>query len=251
MSQIPVALQLYTVRDVAGQDFIGTLKRVAKIGYAGVEFAGNYGGLSAKDLKFLLDDLNLRAAASHIGMNAFDEDIDAVIEYQLEIGSRFVVIPGMPLPETAEGWREVAARMNAIGETCKQRGLQLCFHNHAGEFARFDGAYGLDLLYQFSDPAFLQAELDLYWVKKGGEDPVAYINQYAGRVPLLHVKDMTADPEPTFAEVGTGILDWDGIFAAAPAAGTQWYIVEQDVCQRPSMESVEISFRNLQAWGIA
>lgn len=252
MSKIPVAVQLYTLRDETAKDFVGTLRKVAEIGYAGVEFAG-YGDLTAKELKTLLDDLGLKAAGTHVGMDALGNDFNAVADFQLEIGNPFVVIPwlGEEFRRTAEEWKQTAAKMSAIGEKCVQRGLTLCYHNHSFEFARFDGAYGLDLLYGNSDPKYLQAELDLYWVKKGGENPTAYIQKYAGRVPLLHVKDMADDAEGSFAEVGTGILDWDAIFAAAPSAGTKWYIVEQDVCKRPCLESVEISFRNLQARGIA
>jgi sugar phosphate isomerase/epimerase len=96
-----------------------------------------------------------------------------------------------------------------------------------------------------SDPASVQLEADTYWLKFGGEDPAAYIRSKAGRVPLIHLKDMTSTQPPTFAEVGTGILDWQGIFAAAMAAGTQYYIVEQDTCPGDPFESLKLSFENL------
>jgi len=250
MANIPVALQLYTVRDEIEKDFIGTLRRVAEIGYAGVEFAG-YGGVSAKELKAVLTDLNLQVAAAHTGVDELLKNPGAAIDYQLEIGNRYVVIPWMPAPKDCAGWQEEASQLNDIGAVLRRNDLQLCYHNHAHEFEMADGEHGLDLLYKFTDFQLLKAELDTYWVAKGGEDPAQYIRKYAGRVPLLHVKDMAGDAEGSFTEFGTGILKWDEIFAAAQESGVEWYIVEQDICRRPCLESVEISFRNLQARGLA
>ena len=252
MSKIPIAVQLYTLRDETARDFAGTLHKVAQFGYAGVEFAG-FGGLSAGEVKGLLDDLQLRPAGAHVAIEALEQELASVIDFQLAIGNRYIVCPWMPEERRgdAAGWRQAAQALAAIGAECARHGLVLCYHNHDFEFARFDGESGLDLLYGAAPARDLQAELDLYWVKKGGEDPVAYINMLSGRLPLLHLKDMADDPERGFSEVGNGILDWPAIFAAAQAAGVQWYIVEQDTCQRPPLESVEISLRNLQSWGMA
>lgn len=247
MAKIPVGLQLYTVRDETAKDFIGTLQRVAKIGYTGVEFAG-YGNLAASEMKMVLDDLGLRPSGSHVGLDMLETSLNAVLDYQLAIGNPYIAIP-WATAASAEEWRALATRIVPIGQACAKLGIALCYHNHAGEFERYDDETALDLLYASVDPRYLKAELDLYWVQKGGADPAAYIRRYASRVPLLHVKDMAADG--SFAEVGTGTLDWKAIFAAAPLAGVEWYIVEQDSCQRPPLEAVEISFRNLKAMGIA
>jgi sugar phosphate isomerase/epimerase len=171
----------------------------------------------------------------------------------LTVGSKYIVCPYMPDDRRVDGdaWKRVAEELNGIGETCAKHGLTLCYHNHSFEFEKFNGEYGLDILYGNSDPKYLQAELDLYWVKRGGESPVEYVEKYANRLPLLHIKDMANDAEQSFAEFGNGILDWDAILPAAEKAGAQWYIVEQDVCKRPCLESVEISFKNLQARGLA
>lgn len=250
MATIPVGVQMYTLRDETEKDFVGTLRKVSEIGYAGVEFAG-YGGLAAGELKSIIDDLNLRSIGAHTGTDALEADMAGVIDFQLTLGSKFVIVPWIQPPTDFAGWQEFAGCMNRYGQELKRHGLQLCFHNHAGEFVRIGGMYGLDLLYENTDAELVQAELDLYWVKKGGEDPARYMQKYAGRVPLLHIKDMAADAEGTFTEFGTGIIDWDAIFAVAPAVGAQWYIVEQDVCQRPCLESVAISFNNLKARGMA
>lgn len=250
MATIPIALQLYTVRDETAKDFIGTLRHVAGVGYAGVEFAG-FGGLPAKELRTVLADLNLQVAAAHIGIDELTNDPGDVIDYQLALGNKFVVVSVMSAPADLDGWEAEASRLNEIGALLKENDLQLCYHNHAHEFVVVNGEYGLDLLYKLSDADLVQAELDLYWVKKGGQDPVHYVRKYAGREPLLHIKDMAADAEGSFTEFGTGILAWDEIFATAENAGVQWYIVEQDFCKRPCLESIEISFRNLQARGLA
>jgi sugar phosphate isomerase/epimerase len=248
MEKIPVALQMYTLRDLSAQDFLGTLKQAAAIGFAGVELAGT-GNLSAKELKSVLDDLGLGIAGAHAGLlDMSDADLDATIDYHLELGNKYLVHPWATADSVA-AWLAIAQKLNAVGARCRARGLQVCYHNHAHEFEQFDGTSALEIIYANSDPANVQAELDLYWVTKGGVDPVAAIEQYADRVPLLHCKDMGADGD--FAEVGEGTLPWEEIFAVAPDAGVQWYIVEQDVCKRPPLECVTTSFRNLQKMGIA
>jgi sugar phosphate isomerase/epimerase len=112
-----------------------------------------------------------------------------------------------------------------------------------------DGEYGLDILYANSDPRWVQAELDTYWIQHGGENPTAYIKKYEGRAPLIHIKDMANDAGRSFAEVGAGILDWPSIFHAAEAGGAVAYIVEQDTCPGDPLDSIRISIENLKQWG--
>jgi len=249
MARIPVALQLYTVRDETAKDFLGTLEKVAQIGYEGVEFAGT-GGLSPSELKKALNDPGLKPAGSHVGIDQLKGNLDAVIEYNLEIGNKYVVCPYMPeeMRGSASQWREAAETLSEIGAKCREKGLILCYHNHAFEFQKFDGKYGFDILYESSDPECLKAEIDTFWVKFGGGDPAEYIRKLAGRCPLIHLKDMGEDGK-TFMEVGEGIMDFQAIFDASEKGGVEWYIVEQDVCQRPSLESARISFENLRRWG--
>mgnify|MGYP000188548592 FL=1 len=246
---IPVALQLYTVRDETAKDFVGTLRKVAEIGYAGVEFAGT-GGLSASELKKILDDLGLKPAGSHVGIDQLKNNLEAVIDYNLELGNKYVVCPAIPeeMRRDAEAWRETARLLSEIGAKCAEKGLVLCYHNHAFEFQKFDGVYGYDILFESSDPRYLKAEIDVFWVKFGGEDPAEYIRRYSDRCVLVHLKDMGEDGR-TFKEVGEGIIDFKPIFEACEAGRVEWYIVEQDVCQRPSLESARISFENLKRWG--
>lgn len=252
MAEIPIALQMYTLRDETARDFVGTVRKVAEIGYAGVEFAGT-GGLGAAELRRLLDDLNLRPAGSHTPLESLEKELNAVLDFNQTIGNEFVVCPWLPESrrQNADAYRALAEALNRIGAACRDRGLQLCYHNHAFEFERFDGRYGLDILLDATDPNLVKAEVDVYWVKKGGLDPAAYLRQYPGRCPLVHLKDMAGDEAGSFAEVGEGTLDWPSIFAASETGGARWYIVEQDRCQRPPLESIAISLRNLRSMGKA
>jgi len=250
MAQPKIGLQFYTLREQAQKDFVGTLRAVAQTGYPAVQLAG-YGGMGAAALKKVLDDLGLAAAGSHVGFDALDQETDREITYCLDLGTRDVVIPAMPqaLRGSEDGYRRLADAMNRIGARCRELGARLSYHNHAFEFEQFSGRYALNLLLGWSDPALVAFEPDVYWIKVGGEDPAAYIRTYAGRTPLVHIKDMTAGATPTYAEVGEGILDWPAIFAASEASGAEWYIVEQDTCARPPLEAVALSLKHLKEWG--
>ncbi len=252
MVKIPIGLQMFTLRDEAGKDFAGTLKSVSEIGYDGVELAGD-GGLSAKELKKLLDGLGLACAGAHEGLEKLEASLGAVVDFHKELDSKYVVIPflGEDRRRGAEGWKKTAGVMNEIGHKLREEGLQLCYHNHSFEFEKFDGQYGLDILYSNTDPKAVQAELDTYWVKHGGEDPIEYIHKLECRVPLIHLKDMAPTEDRTFAEVGEGILDIQGIFLAAEKAQACWMIVEQDTCQRPPLQSIKLSLDNLKKMELA
>jgi len=251
MTNIPVALQMYTLREQAAEDFVGTMRRVAEIGYAGVELAG-YGGLSAADMKALLDELGLKPAGSHVSLHLLEHELDDVMDYSVEIGNPYIVCPSLPQDRRHDeaSLRATAESLNRIGAACKERGLQFCYHNHDFEFQTFEGKYAFDILYEATDPELVRAEVDTYWVQFAGLDPAELIRRYSERVTLVHLKDM--DPQDrSYAEVGEGTLDWQAIFAASEVAGAEWYIVEQDRCKRPPLESVRLSLENLRAMGVA
>ena len=242
MGSIPFALQLYTVRDHMGQDAAATLKRVKEIGYDYVELAGT-GGLSFAEFKAVLDDVGLTAIATHVGFDDATKNVDQLIETARLFGMEHVVVPGIDraLTPDKQGWINCGKAMDAGGAKLREAGVRLSYHNHNHEFEQFDGQYILDIFLGAAQPENLASELDTYWVKFGGADPVAQINKLKGRCPLLHIKDMTPGDDPTFAEVGRGIIDWAPVFAAGADAGTEWYIVEQDTCPGDSLESARIS----------
>ncbi len=246
-----IALQLYTVREHTARDFIGTLERLAGFGYRAVELAG-YGGLAPRDLRAALDRLGLRAVAAHVRYDDFDTRLEGVVDELHALGCESAVVPSAP-PERrggADEARRLAETFNRWGGRCRAAGLRFGYHNHGFEFAPLDdrgtdGTTMFDLLVAETDPALVDLELDVYWAQHAGVDPVALIGRLAGRVPLLHVKDMAADAEHSDAPVGEGVLPWADILAAGDAAGARWYIVEQDHPRSP-LEDVERSLRNLE-----
>ena len=252
MPKIPIALQMYTLRDDIAQDFAGTIKKVAAIGYAGVELAGR-GSLSVQELSSLLSDNHLSIAGSHISLDELAADLPKIIQENLALGNRNIVVPYLPEERrrTADDYKKVAEDLNKYGETLRSAGLSLAYHNHDFEFKLLDnGQMGEDIILENTDPALVKAEVDTYWVLKAGHDPVAFIKKHSGRVPLIHLKDM--DPaDDSFAPVGTGRLPLDALVAAAPEVGAEYLIVEQDVCKGPAIEAVTLSYNNLKAKGYA
>ncbi len=254
MSKLPVALQLYTVRDQLAKDYVGTVEQVAKIGYRYVELAGR--PLPEAELKALFKRLKLQVISGHEGMDNLQKDTDGLISFYRDLGAPYLTLPSLPGAVRESGdYVRVFAEMNRIGEKCHAKGLTFCYHNHDFEFKTRVGDQTLfDAIYSHTDPRYVQAQIDTYWVYFAGLDPAAVIRQYAGRCPLIHLKDMPKDfttfARPArFAEVGEGQLDMQAIFAASEASGAKAYIVEQDLCDRPSLESAKLSFDNLHKWG--
>ncbi|WP_283153462.1 sugar phosphate isomerase/epimerase family protein [Guptibacillus hwajinpoensis] len=242
MANIPVAVQMYTLREESEKDFIGTLKKISDIGYHGVEFAGYY-DMSAKDLKKVMDDLGLMTASSHIPLDKLLEDLSSVIAYQHEIGSTKLVCPFLaPEMRTEEGYSELIRSLNDIGRECSKEGITLCYHNHDFELERLsNGKTALGTILDETNPEWVKAEFDIYWLTRAGENPVEWMKRYQDRTPLVHLKDMTTDGEQFFAELGTGGVDLNGVLNQGDVSNVDWWIVEQDKCKRSPLESIEMS----------
>ncbi len=241
---IPVAVQLYTLRDALKEDFMGTLEKVAKIGYQGVEFAG-FGGFDALELKEKLETLNLKPAGAHISLDELKNNLQEIIKYNLQLGNKYIVCPWASFTKR-EDYIDLAKTLDNIGKELKEADLQLCYHNHAHELELYDGAYALDLLFNQVDSEYLKAEIDTYWVTYAGLDAIEYMKKYSGRTPLIHIKDMAATKEKEFTEIGNGTIDIKAISEQAKNNGAQWLIVEQDICKINPLDSVKISFDNLK-----
>ena len=250
MSKLPVALQLYTVRDELQKDFVGTIRQVAEIGYSSVEFAGT-GGLAAEELAALLVELGLKAVGPHVGIGELETNLEETVDYFAEVGVPYLICPYLPEPYRAPAKiDETCVLFDRAGKACQERGIQFCYHNHNFEFdIKIDGKTLFDTIFDRTDPSWVKSEVDVYWVQFAGYDPGTIIHARPGRFPLIHLKDMTAGNNPTFAEVGEGIIDMQAIFAASEASGAEWYIVEQDRCQRPTLDSARLSFDNLKRMG--
>lgn len=245
MNTIPLALQLYTVRDETARDFTGTIRRVAEMGYDGVEFAG-YGGLTAEEMHSLLTEVGLRAYSSHVALPLLEQQLDQEIAYCKQIGSPYLFLPWLaPDMRNEETIRSLAPRLNGFGKRCQQQGIIFGYHNHDFEFATLpDGTTLLDLLLSQTDPALVSLELDVYWAAYAGVSPASILERYAGRVPTIHVKDMT--PDRHFTEVGDGTLNLAQLLPVAEKSGTKVFIVENDAPTISSLDSARRSLANLR-----
>jgi sugar phosphate isomerase/epimerase len=245
---LPIGLQLYTVRDAAEKDFKGTLERVRKIGYRHFEFAG-YGGLAAADLAVFLKQIDADAIGTHVGFESSEQDPVAMLSYCREIGVPYVVAPSMP-EDLRSGTREqivqFAHELSDLGQKVKDSGMQLCYHNHSFEFEnKVDGETIYDVIFSTADPDLVKAEVDIAWVHHAKVDPVELLDKWGDRIRLLHMKDW--DGDGNLAPVGTGVIDWPSVVAKAKQINVDWYIVEQDQ-PRPDkdiFDEITLSHRNM------
>lgn len=250
---LPIAIQLYSLREEMEKDFEGTLKYVSELGYDGVEFAGLY-GRTAEEIKTLCAKYNLNPISAHVAIDEFIcNGIENVVDTYFEIGCKFVVFPYAPEDRRPGGSRfdETIELIKKIGKYANEKGMKLLYHNHDFEFkTKIDGKYGLDVLYERVPAEYLASELDTCWVNVGGEDPASFIRKYTGRAPVVHLKDfyMTgALPQHLYALIGIdegevkeekstfefrpnghGMQNMPAILEAAKEAGAGWVVVEQD-----------------------
>lgn len=245
MSLIPVALQLWSVRDEMKRDFGATIAEVARIGYAGVELAG-YGNLDAKGAKAAVDSAGLKVAGMHVGIASLRADPEKVIGEALSFGTRHVIVPFWP-PEqfvSVSAVEKIGEELNAIGSKLRASGLQLSFHNHAGEFRLLEGRPVFEWLLGAAEPRHLNAEVDVYWVHVAGYSPAKFLRDQGARAKLIHLKDET--------ELGGGPVDFAAIFATVEAIGAaEWYVVEQEKYNFAPLESVRRCFDQIKKWGKA
>ena len=248
MTQFPIAAQLYCVREACKQNFSQALKQVAAIGYRAVELAGLHGH-SPTVVKQMTADCGLAIISSHVGLSILEADLDKVMDEHELMGCHYIAVPIIPKERLLmqQGWLNAFQTIEALAQRCQVRGLTLMYHNHAYEFAtQINGRAVLDVL--FERAPHVQSELDVYWLWKAGVDPAAYLARFKGRAPMLHVKD--ADKrDGSFAAVGSGQLNWNGILDAARTVGVQGYIVEWDDGPGSPFDCLKQSFDFLQTQG--
>ena len=259
-----IGLQLYTVRDAMAHDPAGTLAKVAQIGYNSVEGATYTGdekfyGMDTKTFSKLLKDNGLIMPSSHyrLGeekMNGQDtqgtlmHDWQKAVDDASEIGLKYMVCAWLSNSERGnlDHFIKVAGELNKAGEVCKKSGIQLVYHNHDFEFIKEGDKYPYDAIMSHTDENLVKMEMDIYWLAKAKQDPIALINQYPGRYPMWHIKDMNNKPDQMFTEVGNGIIDFKAIFKHANKAGLKYYFVEQDVCPGSPFDSITQSINYIK-----
>jgi len=257
-----VGLQLYTLReDIQKQGIEKILAEVAKLGYKKAENFGYGQGKFFKktpaEYSQLLKDNGLSAVSGHYmtartpGMtDGLTKNWEKVVEDAAAIGQQYVVLAYlMDSERKADDYNQLFDLLNKSSDIALKSGLIMGYHNHDFEFTqKIDGQKPYDLLLKNTNVVM---EMDLYWVVKAGENAAAYFAKYPNRFPLWHVKDMAKTPEKEFSEVGLGSIDFANLFKQASVAGLKHYFVEQDVCKRPPLESIQISIDHIQKakWG--
>ncbi|MEK8128323.1 TIM barrel protein [Paenibacillus filicis] len=240
------AVQLYTLRNECEKDFPGVLRQLRQMGWAGVELAGLY-SYSAEEISEVLQETGLQTAGMHVSFQRLSSELESVLKEAQLFKTTTLICPSVPHElRNEEGYRQFRNQLNDIAREIRQDGYTLSFHNHAFEFeTNVDGRNALEYLLEPSADNAILAEIDVYWVKKAGKNPAAFICPYSYRMPTMHVKDMTNDEHRTYAEIGTGVIDFDPILIWGEQNGVAWYIVEQDVCQGNPMDCVNTSLKNL------
>jgi sugar phosphate isomerase/epimerase len=248
-----LAVQMYTLREFTKTPVqIGqTLRKVKKMGYDAVQLSA-LGKIDAKELAGMLRDEGLVCCATHTSLERLRDQADEVIQEHQLWQCRFTAVGGyFPNSASLEDWVQYAKTYNEIARKYEKSDLRLGYHNHSHELIRYGPETALQILMENFDRT-IWMEIDTYWIQHGGANPVNWIAKAAGRIPCVHLKDMAIQLDRTqlMAEVGEGNLDWPAILAACRKAGVQWYIVEQDICQRDPFESLAISLKNLRQMGL-
>ncbi|MDD4143465.1 MAG: sugar phosphate isomerase/epimerase [Prolixibacteraceae bacterium] len=248
-----IGLQLYTVRDKINQDLENTLVRLAEIGYNSMEAAGynfsdgTFYGMAPKHFANRLNELGMPLHSSHSVVEP--ADAEKIFTDAAEAGCKYVIYPYLPeeFRKNIDGYKSTAEKFNKIGEIAKKFDIRFGYHNHAFEFENMGGQMGMDVLIAETDPKLVTFEIDLYWVTRGGYDPVDYIKKFPGRFEIYHLKDMVKTEDMFFAPVGSGRIDFESIFAVKETAGMKMFFVEQDRFRDlDPLESVELSFNYLK-----
>lgn len=249
-----VGIQLYTLREVLPTDVKGVIQKVAQAGYKEVETYGytaadGFWGLDAKAFKTLLDDNGLKAPSGHFGLDNYIrsgnlDEIKPLIAGAAALNMEYFTCPWLDptLRTTLDDYKKVAARLNEAAKLCKESGLEMAYHNHDFEFLKIGDGTGYEILLAETDKSMVQFELDLYWVVRSGNDPIAMFEKNPGRFVMWHVKDMDKVDNTINTEVGNGTIDFKEIHKHASKAGLKHLIVEQENFAIDPFESIKKSF---------
>lgn len=247
-----VAAQLYTIRAYTktAEDFADSMRKLREIGFRAVQVSA-IGPIPHDDVIRMLDAEGLTCCAVHAAGSDIVGNTDTVIEQLVKLRCKHVAYPHpgeIPL-NTAVEVKRFAAELEHAGKTLHESGKQLSYHNHSLELRRAGTRTILDWIYRSTDPKYLQAEIDTYWIQHGGGDPVEWCKKMNGRLPMIHLKDykIGADNKPDYAEIGNGNLNWKKIIRAAEKSGCEWFIIEQDTTPGDPFDSLEASFKYVRA----
>jgi sugar phosphate isomerase/epimerase len=265
---LPLALQLYSVRQLLPTDYAGTLKEIGVLGYREVEAAG-YFNRPAAEIKQAMDNAGLKLVSAHYPSAELHKQFDQIVAFNKELGVSYIVCSSprlkdpnktprenVPDPYTLDDWRWNADEFNVLGEKVNAAGLKFGYHNHVNEFHKKDGVVPYVELMRLTDPSKVTMELDCGWVIVGGGDPIEYLRNYPTRISMLHVKDFkrpdpTGTNRPEVAELGQGSIDYRPILQEAAKAGNiKHCFVEQEAFTVPPMQSLKIDADYMRRLGV-
>ena len=250
-----IAVTLYTVRNFCQneKDLFESLKKIKNIGYSSIQISG-VGLINPKTIKRMCEELSLIICATHEPNEQIINNTETVIE---KLNTLNCTYTALPYPKNMNFLDlnvldKFIEDINIAGSKFHAEGKVLCYHNHALEFQKVHNELILDRIYENTNSKFIQGEPDIYWIQKGGQDPLMWCKKLEQRMPLLHLKDfiMINDQESFFAEVGLGNLDIKNIVKTATDSGCKWFIVEQDECSGDPFDSLKISYNNLIKYAV-
>ena len=245
-------IQLYTLRDVIGDDPKGYISRLASFGYRQIEGyegkQGIYWGMKPKEFKSFINDQGIDMVSTHCNIN---DNFEQKAAQAAEAGLSYLICPFIGPQKSVYKWTEVTDLFNSCGAICKKNGIRFAYHNHAYSFVPFSGMIPQEYMMEHTDPDLVDHQMDIYWVVTGGADPIQYFEKYPGRFKLCHVKDRskTAAPSELNASVnlGTGSIDFPKILKIAAAQGMEYYILEQEKYENSSpIQAAEVGAQYLK-----
>lgn len=273
-----LGVQLFTLPKMVSQDFKGTLKLISDTGFREVEFFGPYSfsapetieqwkgiatqlgitqnafyGYSLKDVKKILDDLDLKSHSAHLDLGTMRNNLNPAMESLATLGIKYAAVPALTNPEdrkTLDHFRRLADEFNAIGKQMSAHGITFVYHNHGYEHWMADGQTPMEVLLKNTDPNFVAFEMDIFWLTAGGADPQDFLKRYPRRFKLMHIKDASepirfsgdgGTPDqwlalfPKMADPGSGVFDIKGILSEAVKSGTEHFFLERDLAPDPAV----------------
>jgi sugar phosphate isomerase/epimerase len=248
---LPIGCQVFPVREQLVQDFDGTLREIAAVGYRVIEFCSPPGfvdmgfapltGMKAPEIRQKITGAGLQVVSCHYQFRELKEHLDERISFAGELGVKHMVVATLAIPESApmDEWRKGADELNKLGARTREAGIQLGFHNHTFEFKKIGGMLIFDELMNRCDPTLVKSQFQVKDAVGLGFDPVTYLTKYPGRFLSLHLADWLAG-ENKEEPVGQGSIDWKRIFTAAKVGGVEYYFVEM------SMDALKVSYPYLR-----
>jgi sugar phosphate isomerase/epimerase len=247
--QVPIGLELYSVRDALAKDPQGTVRAVAKMGYQVVELFApyfNWTADQAKEMRKLMDGLGIRCNSTHNGTQSFTADgLPKAIELNRILGAKYIVLASAGRVNGLDGWKKVAEQLTAAAEKLRPEGLRTGYHNHKPEFVELDGKRPMEVI-AAGTPKDVMLQFDVGTCVEAGYDPVAWIKANPGRIRSMHLKDWGAGADKGYRVLlGEGDAPWKAIFAAAESVGgAEYYLIEQEGSRFPELETAQRCLEN-------